>query len=657
MTAAGEPPGGAARRDPDRGCPKGADAALRALSDPPRFTACPNPHLAAFVARHGRPAAPGGDGESAPFEGDLRSRRRHPVYRFHPYHTKVPPEVVRQLIEHYTRPGELVLDVFCGSGMTGVAAREAGRHAVLVDLSPAATFIAAVNTRAHDADAAVAHLERIVAESERRWGRLYRTTGDDGRPLVVNHFVWADVFTCPDCDHAFPFFPHGVVHHGNKVETRKAFPCPACGATLNVRRVRRVIAGGRKQRALVWVDAGVGRGRIGRPPTDADRALAAEADRIAPSAPVPRDPIDPDGYSAKLAQLGDKAITDVSRLLSPRNLIVFADLWARAGAIDDPALRNLCRATLTSVFTVISERQGYFGGGGGMSGNLYMPIVRMEKNVYAVLRRKLPRLRAAEAAKAGATGEVIVSTQSAARLDGLPDDSVDFVYVDPPFGANIIYSEVNLALESWLGARTAGAAEAVIDPARGFDAARYGALLRRCFGELYRVLKPGRWMSVQFHNADAAVWNVVHEALGASGFVIARASVLDKGTTTILIDIRPGAARDDLIIAAYKPARAVERAFRLEDGSPAAAWAFVADHLAHLPLRGGGPDPAAPCPDRRAHRLYGALVRHHLDRGRRVPLSAAAFYRGLDERFERLDDAFFLPRQAARYREGATVWS
>lgn len=306
---------------------------------------------------------------------------------------------------------DVVLDGFCGTGMTGVAARESGRFAVLNDLSPVATFISNVNNTRHDGQRAVDVLNRIIAESERVWGYVYQTL-DSGRKSSVNYFVWSDVFTCPECVAEFPFFPHGVVHHGNKVETQKAFPCPSCGAELNVRRVERVLLHEGKKRALVWVNAGAGKTRVNRAPNDHDLALVKELDNAGVPDWFPTDAMDPNGYSAKLAQLGDKAITDVSRFLSKRNLIVFSDLWSRVNRIDDVALRNLCKATLTSIFTVVSERQGYFGGGGGMSGNLYMPIVRMEKNVYDSLHRKIGRLEDAERMKLSWHTATATTTQS-----------------------------------------------------------------------------------------------------------------------------------------------------------------------------------------------------------------------------------------------------
>jgi DNA modification methylase len=634
-------------RDPafrrTEGFPLADDEAILALSDPPYFTACPNPFLADFCKHHVRPPSRALRARR-PHAGDLRSSSRHPVCAFHPYHTKAPPEVIRTLIEHYTEPGDLVLDGFVGSGMTGVAAREAGRHAIVGDLSPAAGLIAAVNCRDHDRAAARRALGDILAASESAWAHLYRTR-ERGREVPVNYYVWSDVFTCPDCGHEFPFFPHGVAHHGDKVETRAAFPCPACRAALNVRRVRRVLCGGVKKKALVWVNAGAGKGRVNRPPNAHDLALARDIEGTAPVAWYPRDAIDPAGYSARLAQLGDKGITDVSRLLSRRNLIVFADLWDRAGRLPDAALRNLCRATLTSIFTVISERQGYFGGGGGMSGNLYMPIVRMEKNVFAALGRKLRKLDEAERAKEGLRDRVLVTTQSMARLPELPDASIDYVYTDPPFGANIIYSEVNQALEAWLRVRTDAGAEAVIDAARGRDLGHYAALMRACFTEYYRLLKPGCWLTVEFHNTAAAVWNLFQAVLGECGFVVARVGVVDKGSTTILADIRPAAAKHDLLISAYKPTAALERCFRLRPGSSVAAWAFVREHLRRVPP--AGPDGAGRVAERTAHLLFNRMVAFHVRRGVAVPLSAAEFHAGLRRRFVERDGLYFLAEQAA----------
>jgi hypothetical protein len=72
------------------------------------------------VARHGRPYEPESDAYDRPaFAADIKEGKNDPIYNAHSYHTKVPPRAISPYILHYTEPGDLVLDPFCGSGMTG----------------------------------------------------------------------------------------------------------------------------------------------------------------------------------------------------------------------------------------------------------------------------------------------------------------------------------------------------------------------------------------------------------------------------------------------------------------------------------------------------------------------------------------------------------
>lgn len=633
--------------------PNASDQEILELSDPPYFTACPNPFIPDFLAQNVTP--PREEAATLPYVGDLEADARHPVFSFHPYHTKVPPEVIKKLIDHYTRPGDLVLDAFAGTGMTGVAAREAGRNALLIDLAPVAGFVSSINSGSGPEIETALALKRIIAESRRELSWVYQTRV--GSKLAeVNYYVWSDVFTCPECVHEFPFFPHGVIHHGNKVETRKSFACPSCDADLNVRRVERVITPTGKKKALVWVNAGTGSARQNREPNEFDYEVAKRVEQSSSVPWYPTDRVNPDGYSAKLAQLGDKKIRDISYFLSARNRLVFSDLWARVSDISDVGIRNLAKSCLTSIFTVVSERQGYFGGGGGMSGNLYMPIVRMEKNVYDSLERKIKKMSDAERAKPRAAQRCLVSTQSATDLSSIPDASIDYIYTDPPFGANIIYSEMNLILEGWLRVRSSDRTEAVINDSTGKTFDDYGALMRKVFVEYFRVLKPGRWITVEFHNTKASVWNLIQTSLGQAGFVVAQVGKLDKGSTTILADIRPGAVVQDLIISAYKPSADIERVFKLTATSPESVWDFVEMHLRHVPIyqmKDGG---LAYISERSSRIIYDRMVAWYIKHNVTVPVSAHELLAGMEARYSERDGMFFLSEQVGEYDKArATV--
>ena len=76
-----------------------------------------------FVAKYARPYDPASDDyDRPPFAADIKEGKNDPIYNAHSYHTKVPPRGIIPYILHYTKPGDLILDPFCGSGMTGVAA-------------------------------------------------------------------------------------------------------------------------------------------------------------------------------------------------------------------------------------------------------------------------------------------------------------------------------------------------------------------------------------------------------------------------------------------------------------------------------------------------------------------------------------------------------
>lgn len=86
-------------------------------------------------------------------------------------------------------------------------------------------------------------------------------------------------------------------------------------------------------------------------------------------------------------------------------------------------------------------------------------------------------------------GTSFVTTQSSTALDNIKDESVDYIYTDPPFGANIIYSEMNLLLEGWLKVKTNNGEEAIVDETANKTEFVYSTLMTECFSQCYRKLK------------------------------------------------------------------------------------------------------------------------------------------------------------------------
>ena len=116
------------------GFPIGKDEDILALSDPPYYTACPNPWIGDFLNTYGTPYDAKKPYHREPFAADVSEGKNHPIYNAHSYHTKVPHRAIMRYILHYTEPGEVIFDGFAGTGMAGVAAQLCGDRAEVQEL-------------------------------------------------------------------------------------------------------------------------------------------------------------------------------------------------------------------------------------------------------------------------------------------------------------------------------------------------------------------------------------------------------------------------------------------------------------------------------------------------------------------------------------------
>src|SRR6266540_1781929 len=193
------------------GFPIGSDEDILALSDPPYYTACPNPFIEDFIQCYGKPYDLSAPYSWEPFATDVSEGKSDPIYNAHSYHTKVPHKAIMRYILHYTQPEDIVFDGFCGTGMTGVAAQLCGdraaveslsyrvspdgsisdetdqplstfgaRLALLNDLSPAASFIAYNYNSPVDIRAFERAAHELLKRFEDQYGWIYETIHADG---------------------------------------------------------------------------------------------------------------------------------------------------------------------------------------------------------------------------------------------------------------------------------------------------------------------------------------------------------------------------------------------------------------------------------------------------------------------------------------------
>ncbi len=682
-------------KDPEfrkiEGFPIGSDEDILALSDPPYYTACPNPFMRDFIKHYGKPYDPNVPYSREPFATDVSEGKNDPIYNAHSYHTKVPHRAIMRYILHYTEPGDLVLDGFCGTGMTGVAAQACGappsdfrsmvesenteaalpkwgeRKAILCDLSPAATFIANNYNLPIDVGQFEREATRILMEVEAELKWMWETTHSDGKTKgLIDFTVWSDVFICPQCSNEVVFFDSAVDEESGKVSS--IFPCPYCSAELTKRGLQRRTETHydkwlgrnikRPKRVPVLIEYHVGRRSYQKSPdaNDLETLHALEKDIPPHFVPTPE-------LMFRASEWGDlqrgyhEGITHAHHFYFERTLWALSELENR---FEKSGIPRLLRLLFTSQLVNISKMNRYRPGVSfpynPMSGTLYVGSQICESNPFIAYRNKIKKLVAAKA-QTLVSGSVAISTQSTSFISKqLPPDSVDYIFVDPPFGDNLPYSELSFLWESWLRVHTNTDQEAIISRIQGKGLPEYLALMQSCFSGMHECLKPGRWMTVEFHNSRNSVWSAIQEALGKAGFVVADVRVLDKGSKTKKQISGANAVRQDLVISAYKPNGGLEDRFRLEAGTEEGAWDFVRTHFRQLPVFVSKDGQAEVIVERQNYLLFDRMVAFHVQRGVTVPLSAAEFYAGLEQRFPARDGMYFLSDQVAEYdRKRMTV--
>jgi hypothetical protein len=242
----------------------------------------------------------------------------------------------------------------------------------------------------------------------------------------------------------------------------------------------------------------------------------------------------------------------------------------------------------------------------------------------------------------------LITTESASFFP-FEEGVADYIFIDPPFGGNLMYSELNFLHEAWLKVITDSKPEAIVSEVQGKGLSDYEILMFNCFSEFYKLLKPGRWMTVEFHNSKNSVWNVIQTGLQKARFVVADVRILDKQQQSYKQINSTSAVKQDLIISAYKPNGNLETIFNLKAGTVDGVWEFVRYHLGKLPVINQHDDHLVVNVERQAFLLFDRMVAFHVQRNVLIPMSAPEFYAGLEQRFTRRDAMYFLPEQVYEY--------
>ncbi|WDH83312.1 DNA methyltransferase [Paenibacillus urinalis] len=664
------------------GFPIGEDEDILALSDPPYYTACPNPWIEDFIHEWstGRNAEVD-EYHREPFAADVEEGKNDPVYNVHSYHTKVPYKAIMKYILHYTDPGDIIFDGFSGTGMTGVAAQMCSdkelvqklgfpvknsgeRRAVLSDLSPIASYISYNYNKSFHLKEFNRMTQEISKHLDLACSWMYETYHKDtNEPTIkkgqINFVIWSDVFSCNECSGEIVFWNEAIDR--DKGEVKKEIKCPHC-LSINTKNkyehiweskfdneIQKVTR--RAKQVPVLINYTYNNKTYEKSPDQFDLQLIERIENYDITDWVPTEELK-NGVNTNQPK-GSHGVTNIHHFYTKRNLIALAKLFSLGKRYNNSTINFLVSSMINRATQMnrIHLKNYFFGGGGYnagyLKGTLYISSIPIETSIIKQLSDRIKAFNRGMLSYEK-NGNVIIGTNSITATTPI-ENSVDYIFTDPPFGANIMYSELNCIWESWLKLSTNNSEEAIMNQVQDKGIKEYQNLMLESFKEYYNILKPGRWMTVEFSNSQASVWNAIREAIEKAGFVIANVAALDKKQGSFKAVTTTSAVKQDLVISAYKPKKLFVEKISREQNTEESAWTFVKQHLEQLPVYIGVKGSADIIVERTPRILFDRMVAFHVQNGYPVPISSADFQLGVEQRFPMRDGMAFLETQVPEY--------
>jgi hypothetical protein len=361
----------------------------------------------------------------------------------HKYWARKPHNVVAEYIKHYSKENDVVLDPFCGSGVTLIEALKCGRKTIAIDLDPVATFITKMTAIPVNLSKFEKSFEGIKNKIENEIETLY-------------------LAKCPKCGRETPF--HYLVV-GESGPQKIHLCCSNCGFSSDI------------------------------PYTEDDDKRAKEIEKMNIPYWYPQNELI---WNTRVnVQKGMK----VSDLFSKRNLMALSIILHEIESIGDNSVRDLMKFAFSSTIPQASKLLVYTEGSGPSwkVRGYWIPKRRWEMNVWRFFENRCRKIMEGKSESNETVGKFFeegktawIYTQSATDLSNIPSSSVDYVFTDPPYGDSVPYLELDYIYASWLKFDMNFEDEIIISDSperkdKNFE--MYYKMLARAFREVYRVKK------------------------------------------------------------------------------------------------------------------------------------------------------------------------
>ncbi len=431
------------------------------------------------------------------------------VYGMHKYWGKKPFNEISKFIEKYSRKGETVLDCFCGSGVTLIEALRLQRKCIGIDLNPIAIFLSKVSLTVVDEMKIREEYQNLKLSLKDKIMSLY-SVDEEGKQTVVTHTIW---------------------NNGKPVEV-----------WYSTKKDKKIIREGR----------------------EIDVKMA-----FAPAIEAKWYPKDTLFENSRINVSKDEKVSD---LFTPRAIVGLSHLLEYINQIKEETVRNVFLLTLSGTLSQASNLVFVIRGRkkngvvqnkaevGSWVIGYWMPEEHFEINVWNCFENRFKRvLKGIDEINSTFKNYpadyfhqyIKLYNQSATEMP-LDENSVDYVFVDPPHANRILYMEQSLMWNSWLKMSDGieWEKEIIVSEAksRNKNPENYNQLLDQSFSEIQRVLKPNKFFSMAFNCLDDDIWKDTLNLFRKHGFVLEDITPLEYSATSVVQDNRKNALKTDFVL-------------------------------------------------------------------------------------------------------------
>lgn len=460
------------------------------------------------------------------------------IYSTHKYWSKKPFNIIRDFVLKYSEKGEIVLDPFCGSGISITESIFTDRKAMGIDINPSAIFI----TKQMLSKVSFNRLNEKYKELEKKCKEKinnFYIVNRNGKKFIGTHFLW---------------------ENGRLVE--------------------------------VWYQNGSGKNnKIVDSPTKEDIELANSFYYEKIPYYYPKRNF---FHNSRINADRNKHIYD---LFTPRNLMALSFLLYLIEKIEDKDIREILKFAFTSsvgqaskmVFVV--KRRGKFNGQaikiekkevGSWVVGYWVPKEHFEINVWNCFENKFKKILKAKKEQEHAKYEIIeannfeelantkknlllINDSAVSVLKTIPDNSIDYVITDPPHGNRIPYLELSIMWNEWLKKDVNYDDEIVISESkdRNKNIENYYFLLNQVLKNIERILKPNRYFSLMFNSLDDETWINLIKIMNELNFDLYKIETLSYSANSVVQDTRGAGLKTDFIFTFKKNPNKIKRSVEL----------------------------------------------------------------------------------------------